>query len=114
MNITIYSGSFNPVHFGHTGIARYVLEHTLTDELWLLVTPNNPLKDKSILADERLRYENAKRDFAPLNAELEKVVEKTAWLDDAALHDGNAGGEEAYHAVVHHRRRRDAGKRAVS
>ncbi len=72
MKITIYSGSFNPIHFGHLGIAEYVLRQTGTDELWLLVTPNNPLKDKNILADEKLRYENAKKAVEKVNTELKK------------------------------------------
>ena len=55
MKIGIYGGSFNPIHFGHTGLAKWVLEHTDLDEVWLMVSPNNPLKDKSILADEQER-----------------------------------------------------------
>ena len=39
--IGIYGGSFNPVHFGHVGLAKWVIENTDLDELWLLVTPNN-------------------------------------------------------------------------
>ena len=53
--IGIYSGSFNPVHFGHVGLAKWVIENTDLDELWLLVSPNNPLKDAKILAPEQER-----------------------------------------------------------
>ena len=60
MRIGIYGGSFNPIHFGHTGLAKWVLEHTDLDEVWLMVSPNNPLKDKSILADEQERLEKAR------------------------------------------------------
>lgn len=55
MRIGIYGGSFNPVHFGHVGLAKWVIEHTDLDELWLLVTPNNPLKPTGILAPEEER-----------------------------------------------------------
>ena len=55
MNIGIYGGSFNPVHFGHVGLARWVVEHTDLDELWLMVSPNNPLKEAGILAPEEER-----------------------------------------------------------
>ena len=55
MKIGIYGGSFNPVHFGHVGLARWVIEHTDLDELWLLVTPNNPLKAADSLAPEQKR-----------------------------------------------------------
>ena len=53
--VGIYGGSFNPVHFGHVGLAKWVIEHTDLDELWLLVTPNNPLKPAGILAPEEER-----------------------------------------------------------
>lgn len=45
--IGIYGGSFNPVHFGHVGLAKWVIENTDLDELWLLVSPLNPLKANS-------------------------------------------------------------------
>jgi nicotinate-nucleotide adenylyltransferase len=51
MNIGIYGGSFNPIHFGHIGLVQWVVENTNLDEIWLMVSPNNPLKDNSILAD---------------------------------------------------------------
>ena len=60
MKIGIYGGSFNPIHFGHIGLAKWVVEHTDLDEVWLMVSPNNPLKDKNILADEQERLEKAR------------------------------------------------------
>ena len=60
MKIGIYGGSFNPIHFGHIGLAKWVLGNTDLDELWLMVSPNNPLKDKNILADEHERLVAAK------------------------------------------------------
>jgi nicotinate-nucleotide adenylyltransferase len=61
MKIGIYGGSFNPIHFGHIGLAKWVAENTDLDEVWLMVSPNNPLKDKSILADEQQRLANAQK-----------------------------------------------------
>ena len=55
MQIGIYGGSFNPVHFGHVGLVKWVTEHTDLDEVWLMVSPNNPLKDSRVLADEQVR-----------------------------------------------------------
>lgn len=55
MNIGIYGGSFNPVHFGHIGLAQWVVEHTDLDAVWMMVTPNNPIKPASMLADEQER-----------------------------------------------------------
>ena len=59
MKIGIYGGSFNPIHFGHTGLALWVIENTDLDEVWLMISPNNPLKDASILADEQVRLQEA-------------------------------------------------------
>ncbi|MCQ2310776.1 MAG: nicotinate-nucleotide adenylyltransferase [Paludibacteraceae bacterium] len=55
MKIGIYGGSFNPVHFGHVGLAKWVVEHTDLDEVWLMVSPNNPLKNTDELAPEQER-----------------------------------------------------------
>ena len=60
MKIGIYGGSFNPIHFGHTGLAQWVVNNTDLDEVWLMVSPNNPLKDASILANEQKRLAAAK------------------------------------------------------
>ncbi len=66
MKIGIYGGSFNPVHFGHIGLAEWVLGHTDLDEIWFMVSPNNPLKSASELMDEKLRYHLAQLATAEL------------------------------------------------
>ena len=55
--IGIYSGSFNPIHHGHVMLANYLVEFSDLDELWFVVSPQNPLKRKADLLDddERLR-----------------------------------------------------------
>ena len=68
MLIAIYGGSFNPLHFGHTGMAAWVAEHTAVDEVWLMVTPNNPLKASGMLADEQVRLQSAREEIQRLQA----------------------------------------------
>ena len=56
MKIGLFFGSFNPVHNGHMMIANYMLEFTDIDKLWFVVSPHNPLKEKSSLLADRHRY----------------------------------------------------------
>ena len=55
MNIGLYFGTFNPIHVGHLIIANYMVEHTDVDQVWMVVTPQNPLKDKSTLLKDSHR-----------------------------------------------------------
>ena len=48
--IGLFFGSFNPVHIGHMIIANYMATQTDLDKVWLIVSPQNPLKPKSTLA----------------------------------------------------------------
>ncbi len=52
MRIGLYFGSFNPVHVGHMIIAGHMLEHTDIDQLWMVVSPHNPHKEKKSLAKD--------------------------------------------------------------
>lgn len=50
--IGLFFGSFNPIHIGHMAIANYFVEFTDLDQLWFVVSPQNPLKPRgSLLAD---------------------------------------------------------------
>jgi len=51
----LFFGSFNPIHIGHLIIANHIVEHTDLDEVWLVVTPHNPLKNKKTLLNDTQR-----------------------------------------------------------
>jgi nicotinate-nucleotide adenylyltransferase len=55
MKIGIFPGSFNPVHIGHLALANFIVEYGDFDEIWFLITPKNPLKNKSDLLDQDIR-----------------------------------------------------------
>lgn len=56
----IYGGSFNPVHLGHVRLAKALADSDLLDEVWLLVSPQNPFKTDSRLLDDDERLHLAR------------------------------------------------------
>jgi len=56
MKVGLYFGTFNPIHVGHLIIANHMAEHSDLDQVWMVVTPHNPLKQKSTLLDDRSRF----------------------------------------------------------
>jgi len=52
MKVGLFFGSFNPIHIGHLAIANYMLEFTDLEELWLIVSPQNPFKKRKSLINE--------------------------------------------------------------
>jgi len=53
----LYFGSFNPIHIGHTAIANYAVTAGLADELWFIVSPQNPFKPADSLVSPNDRLE---------------------------------------------------------
>lgn len=54
-SIGLFFGSFNPIHLGHTQLAKYIFDFSGVDEIWYIVSPGNPLKEQKELIDEYLR-----------------------------------------------------------
>ena len=57
MKIGLYFGTFNPIHIGHLIIANHMAEYSDLDQIWMVVTPHNPLKKKSTLLDDYHRLQ---------------------------------------------------------
>ncbi len=57
MIIGLYFGSFNPIHIGHLAIANFMVELSELDQLWFVVSPQNPLKEKKSLLQDYHRLE---------------------------------------------------------
>lgn len=80
MKIGLYFGTFNPIHVGHLVIANYMANFTDLDQVWLVVSPQNPLKEKAtLLADfhrlSLVRYaieDNPKLKASDIEFKLEK------------------------------------------
>lgn len=59
--VGLFFGSFNPIHIGHLILANYILENTDMDELWFVVSPQNPFKDKKSLLKDHNRLDMVER-----------------------------------------------------
>jgi len=69
--IGLYFGSFNPIHIGHVIIANHMVEYSDLDEIWMVVTPHNPLKNKTSLLANHHRLamvEIALEDYEKINS----------------------------------------------
>ena len=59
--IGLYFGTFNPIHIGHLIIANHMANYTNLDEVWFVVSPHNPFKNKMNLIDDYARLEMVHR-----------------------------------------------------
>lgn len=55
-SIGLFGGSFNPIHVGHISLARQLRQLAGLDEVWLMVSPQNPMKQNAELLDEKRRF----------------------------------------------------------
>ena len=69
MNVAVYSGSFNPLHKGHEAIIRFLTREAGFDIVYLVVTPQNPFKERHSLPAGKDRY-NAALDALARHPEL--------------------------------------------
>src|SRR5690606_23404558 len=64
MKVGLYFGSFNPIHIGHCIIASYLANNTDLQQVWLIVSPQNPFKETASLLNEYHRLHLARLAFA--------------------------------------------------
>lgn len=90
MDIGLFFGSFNPVHIGHLIIANHCSNRDDIDEVWLVVSPQNPLKEAKDLIHENLRLhmvELAVADHPKLRAsDIEFDLPKPSYTVDTLKH----------------------------
>ena len=61
MKTGLFFGSFNPIHIGHMAIANFIAEYTEIEQIWFIISPQNPFKAKSSLLADYHRYELVNR-----------------------------------------------------
>lgn len=59
--IGLFFGSFNPIHIGHIAVAKFMANYTDLDQVWLVISPQNPLKEKKNLSDVKERLAQVKK-----------------------------------------------------
>ena len=79
MKTAVYPGSFNPLHIGHLAILRYLTSEMDFDQVYLIVSPQNPFKGKDMLLSGQERYEAAVQAVA-------RHPELKVRVDDIELH----------------------------
>ena len=72
MKIAIYGGSYNPIHKGHTELAQSLVRQGLVDQVWLMVSPLNPLKESN--RSEYASYDDRVRMAQLATADIDGVV----------------------------------------
>lgn len=73
--IGLYFGSFNPIHIGHLAIANIIQQKANLDQVWLMVSPQNPLKEVKGLLPFKHRYEMTKLALSEANNLVAKDIE---------------------------------------
>ena len=61
--IGLYLGTFNPIHNGHLSLVNYFINNTELDEVWVVLTPQNPFKQNNSLIEDDYRLEMANKTF---------------------------------------------------
>ena len=86
LTIGLYFGTFNPIHIGHLAIANYVAEYSGINQLWFVVSPQNPFKNKATLLDNYQRLEMVHRavgsDFRFRVSDIEFSLPKPSYTID--------------------------------
>ncbi len=105
MRTGIFGGSFNPIHNGHIALARQLREVAQLDEVWLMVSPQNPLKrNSSDLLDDSLRFEVAQKALADIDrvvaCDYEFYLSKPSYTWDTLQHLSKDYPDRRFYLII--------------
>lgn len=104
MKIGLYFGTFNPIHIGHLIIANYMADYTDLDEVWMIVSPQNPLKNKKSLLEDYHRLALVKEaiyDNDHLRAsDIEFNLPKPSYTTTTLAYLKEKYPEKAFHLIM--------------
>lgn len=88
--VGLFFGSFNPIHIGHLILSNYILENSDLEEVWFIVSPQNPFKVKTSLLEEYNRLEmvnQAVKNYPKMKASnIEFGLPKPSYTIDTLTH----------------------------
>lgn len=100
----LFFGSFNPIHIGHMAIANFMLEYSEIDELWFVVSPQNPLKAKKSLLADYHRIELVRRavgdDLRFRVSDIEFGMPKPSYTIDTLTYLGEKHPDNAFYIIM--------------
>ena len=104
MKVGLYFGSFNPIHVGHLIIANHIAYNTELDEVWFIVSPQNPFKETSSLLNEQHRYSLVKiaiEDEKKLKASnVEFLMPKPSYTIDTLMYLSEKFKKHAFTLII--------------
>ncbi len=90
MKVGLFFGSFNPVHIGHLIIANYMVNYTDLAEVWFVVSPQNPFKEKKSLGNMYDRLEMVELAIAGVDhlkaSDIEFNLPQPSYTIDTLIH----------------------------
>jgi nicotinate-nucleotide adenylyltransferase len=104
MRIGLFFGSFNPIHIGHMALANYMVEYTEIEQLWFVVSPQNPFKKKASLLDENARYdliyESIREDARFRVSNIEFQLDRPSYTADTLVHLKEKFPEHQFYLIM--------------
>jgi nicotinate-nucleotide adenylyltransferase len=102
--VGLYFGTFNPVHVGHMVISNHMVEFSDLDEVWFVITPQSPFKQKKSLLDDHHRYQmvfEATKDFPKLKpSKIEFDLPRPNYTVDTLAHLHEKYGQDHHFCLI--------------
>lgn len=104
MNIGLYFGSFNPIHHGHLIIAKFMTQNTSLDQVWFVVSPQNPFKTTSSLLNEYHRLHLVRiaieGEFELKASDIEFHLPKPSYTVDTLAYLGEKYAQHSFSVIM--------------
>ena len=104
MNIGLYFGTFDPIHRGHINIVNFLIDNSLVEKVWFVVTPESPDKSSNNLTDFIHRYEMVKIEVKDNNnllaSDVELKLEKPNYTINSLRYISNAFPDNNFSLII--------------